>query len=183
MSSPETGYSIARCGVFGRKRRLVSAIKLTPADFDAIAAALKQPPRKARKIGLVAARRAQSRRDVETRWNGEETRNVAEVGDWIVTNLSPRGAVLRDRAGNQNTYVIRGEQFDRLYDPTEGENEFGPFFKSKSIVEFLFFGGGFDIQAPWGERQTGKSGYVLRNGTEVYGNEQGTFAATYEVLG
>ena len=40
--------------------------------------------------------------------------------------------------------------------------------------------GGFDIVAPWGERQTGASGYLLLNGDEVYGISRDAFEATYE---
>ncbi len=35
--------------------------------------------------------------------------------------------------------------------------------------------GGFDILAPWGERQTGASGYLLLNGDEVYGSSHEAF--------
>ena len=42
--------------------------------------------------------------------------------------------------------------------------------------------GGFDILAPWGERQTGAAGYLLLNGTEVSGSSWDAFAETYEIL-
>jgi hypothetical protein len=41
---------------------------------------------------------------------------------------------------------------------------------------------GFDIMAPWGERQVGEQGYLILNGGEVYGNNTDTFEATYELV-
>ena len=43
--------------------------------------------------------------------------------------------------------------------------------------------GGFDIAAPWGERQTTAVGYLLCNGPEVYGSSRNAFEGTYEVVG
>jgi len=37
-------------------------------------------------------------------------------------------------------------------------------------------------KAPWGERQRARAGYLLLNGTEVYGSNATTFAATYQVI-
>ena len=153
---------------------------LTPADFERIAKETGRRPLRARKIGFVAARQASKREVVETRWNGKETTNTARKGDWIVTNLSPRQEALRDREGCLNIYVIRAERFPSLYEPTGVQNEFGALHRAKSIVDAIALPGGFDIVAPWGEQQTAPSGYLLRNGTEVYGNNAETFAATYE---
>jgi hypothetical protein len=50
-------------------------------------------------------------------------------------------------------------------------------------VDALHLSGGFDIVAPWGERQTAPDGYLILSGRQVYGNNAETFAATYEVVG
>jgi len=50
------------------------------------------------------------------------------------------------------------------------------------VVSALSLPGGFDILAPWGERQTGASGYLLLNGDEVYAASRAAFDATYEVI-
>jgi hypothetical protein len=48
------------------------------------------------------------------------------------------------------------------------------------VVDAIRLPGGFDIAAPWGERQQAPSGYLILSGGEVYGNNAETFAATYE---
>ena len=175
-------FAIERTGFFSRKRRLVASEKLTPTDFDDIAATLGVVPVRARKITLVSARQATEHREVVTKWKGEVTKNVAEPGDWLVTNLDATAKPLRDAAGKANTYVIRAARFGELYDRAPGEGEFGPFFKGKAEVRAIPFNGGFDIAAPWGERQTATDGYILLNGADVYGNERTAFETTYEVL-
>jgi hypothetical protein len=172
-----------RKGPQGDKDRLEADAVLTPADFGRIAEKLGAKPLHARKIGYVAARKAEKSEVVETRWNGKETTNTARVGDWIVTNLSPQREVLRDGEGHANTYVIAADRFADLYDRAEGTGEFGAIYRPKGIVSAIPLPGGFDIAAPWGERQTGAAGYLLLNGEEVYGSNAETFAATYEVMG
>ncbi|MGO8955710.1 MAG: hypothetical protein ACLPWS_04220 [Rhodomicrobium sp.] len=174
-------FTIEKTGLM-QQRRLVSDAVLKPDDFDAIADALGQTPVRARKISCVAACRALEPTAVETRWQGEVTKNEARPGDWIVTNLDMRNEPLRDAAGSINRYVIRTETFERLYDRAPGETEWGPVFKAKGTVEALELPGGLDIPASWGERQTIEKGYLLRNGTSVYGNDAKSFCATYEIL-
>ena len=157
--------------------------KLTPADFADIAKELGQTPKRARKVGFIAARRAETSEAVETRWNGKETANIARPGDWVVTNLSPQREPLRDGDGCLNTYVIVQEKFSSLYEPTSENSEHGAVYRAKGVVATLSLPGGFDIIAPWGERQTGPAGHLLLSGDEVYGNNDETFAATYEVAG
>jgi hypothetical protein len=36
--------------------------------------------------------------------------------------------------------------------------------------------------APWGQRERAPKGYLLLNGKDVYGNNAGTFEATYEMV-
>jgi hypothetical protein len=170
--------------ITGAKGRLKSKGALKPADFQAIAATLGIAPVQARKSGLVAARRAKRARTVETHWNGKETTNRAGAGDWIVTSLSAGRKVLRDSSGRRNTYVIAGNRFGELYEavPAKSAGKLGAVYRAKGVVSALRLGGGFDILAPWGERQTGRAGYLILNGEEVYGNNADTFAATYEPL-
>ena len=155
---------------------------LTPADFESLAAELGRRPLRARKVGYVAARRAQKSEVVETRWNGKETTNTARVGDYIVTNLSPERIPLHDGDSHMNVYVIVAERFADLYEPASGESDHGTVHRAKGVVSALPFPGGFDILAPWGSRQTTAAGYLICNGAEVYGASREAFEATYEVL-
>lgn len=160
---------------------LVAVAKLTTAEFEGIRRAVSAPLLNARKIGFVAARVATEREKIFTHWNGKESADVAEPGDWVVTNMSAAREIMRDRDGNENTYVIRADVFPRLYDLDSG-NEFGQLYKSKSVVEAFLLPGSFEILAPWGEIQRGARGYLLNNGQEVYGNNRDTFEATYEIV-
>jgi hypothetical protein len=175
-------YSIATTGTGGDKPRLVADAVLTAADFHAIADKLGAKPRKARKVTMIAARPATAGERIETQWNGPETINTAKAGDWVATSLAADGEVLRDRAGHPNSYVIPGGDFPTLYAPAEGGNEFGRFYAARGTVAALHLSGGFEILAPWGERQTAPDGYLMLSGSEVYGNNAETFAATYEVV-
>jgi hypothetical protein len=164
----------------GGKARLESDAVLTPADFTRIADELGQAPIRARKIGYAAARKATKREVIETRWNGKETTNTARPGDFIVTNLTPERQPLRDDEGQTNVYVIAADKFPALYERTSDKGAHGAIYRAKGIVSALPLPRGFDIVAPWGERQTGASGYLLLNGDEVYGASRAAFEATYE---
>jgi hypothetical protein len=160
--------------------RLVALDPLNADDFSAVAKGMSQVPLAARKIGFVAARKADKRQRIETRWEGKESEIVAEPGDWIVTSLSPSGDVLVDGDGNRNTYAIKPSRFAELYEPAAGKTEFGPKFRAKGVVKAIRLSGGFEIEAPWGETQRSADGYLLLNGAEVYGDARETFEATYE---
>jgi hypothetical protein len=162
--------------------RLRSSAVLTEREFRDIAKTIGAKPVKARKIGFVAAHKADKSERVDTFWNGMETTNTAQTGDWIVINVSSSGQPLRDKSGKLNRYVIQSKIFPNLYEPTASANAFGPIFRSKSVVEAIYLPGGFDILAPWGQQQTAPAGYILLNGKEVYGNNEETFAQTYEVI-
>lgn len=166
----------------GGVARLEADDKLTPVDFAHIAKELGREPLRARKIGYVAARKADRRERVETRWNGRETTNTAKPGDYIVTNLTPQRQPLHDAAGELNVYVISAARFPQLYEATGEDGALGPVYRAKSIVSALPLPGGFDILAPWGERQTGADGYLLMNGEDVYGAGTDAFEKTYEVV-
>jgi hypothetical protein len=166
----------------GEDIRLEADAVLTPADFDRIASEPGRRRLRARKIGFVAARQAAEPEVVETRWNGSETTNRARIGDWIVTSLDPQQQPLRDGGGHTNTYVVPAEGFADLYQLTGAQSGLGDVFRAKAVVDAIALPGGFDIVAPWGERQTAPSGYLLCNGTDVHGNHAETFEATYEQL-
>jgi hypothetical protein len=177
-------FKIVRTGRGGDETRLVAKAALTRDDFRRIAGeAGSGRPVRARKTGLVAARRAGRCQVVETRWNGTETTNTARRGDWIVTNLTREARPLRDAERRLNAWVIPAQRFPSLYEPTGGDKgRLGAVYRATSVVEAIFFPGGFDIVTPWGERQTAASGWLIRNGDAVYGNHADTFAATYEVV-
>lgn len=138
---------------------------------------------RARKVGYVAARQAGHEEEVTTLVDGTETRNVARAGDWIVTNMGADQMVLRDGGGQVNSYVIRRDRLADIYEPTKARNDFGRVYRAKGVVEAVAFTGGFDIVAPWGERQRAEAGYIVRKGGDVYGVHWRAFEATYEVLG
>jgi hypothetical protein len=137
-------------------------------------------PVQAHKTALIAARPAKKGERVDTQWNGSETINTAKQGDWVATSLTTDGKVLRDGGGQANSYIIPAADFPKLYAPVEGSNDFGRFHAARGTVAALHLPGGFDIVAPWGERQTAPDGYLLLSGSDVYGNNAETFAATYE---
>jgi hypothetical protein len=166
-----------------RGDRLEADAVLTPADFQRIAEELGRPPLRARKIGFVAARRAERSEVVETHWNGKKTSNTARMGDFIVTNLSPDSEPLRDADGHLNVYVISADRFPSLYEPAAGRTEHGAVYRARGLVSAIPLPGGLDIAAPWGERQTASAGYLLCNGEDVYGVGQRAFEGTYEALG
>lgn len=161
------------------KTRLTAATRLTPEDFSAIARALGTPPRRARKSGFVSAYKATAAETVVTLWNGKETVNRAEPGDFIAANLGEDRLPLRDGRGNPNRYVIQAARFPELYALDHGVTEFGPIHRSISTVDVLYVPGGFSILAPWGETQTADDGYIVRNGADIYGNNRETFERTY----
>ena len=163
------------------KARLIATEKLLAMDFEAVAAELGVTPMRARKTGFVAARKATERTTIETRWNGKESTITAEPGDWIVSNMTPKRELMRDGEGHLNVYAIRADKFSALYKRDKGMTDEGTVFSAISTVEALYFAGGFDILAPWGEKQRAEVRYILKNGDEIYGNAKETFEGTYEM--
>lgn len=174
-------FEIIRVGPPPGRPRLTAPSGLADGDFEKIARELGTLPFKARKTGFVAAREARKREHVDTYWNGKETENVAHPGDFVVTSLTPTKSVLRDGDGKANIYVISRAKFAKLYVPDAGKTEFGDVYRSISVVDAIFLAGGFDILAPWGKPQSAESGYVLKSGSEIYGNSKDTFEQTYEM--
>lgn len=168
--------------------RFVSRAPLDAEAFWAAAERLGRPVYRFRKTGRVAARRAARLEPVLTHWNGVETTNTAHPGDYVVTTLDRRGAPLEDGSGALNQYVVDADRFPALYRATtarsrNGRSHFGRTYTPRADVQAFFLREGFDIVAPWGERQVADRGYVLLNDDDVYGNHQDTFNATYRRLG
>lgn len=157
--------------------------RLSKSVFHAIAAEMGQPPLMAVKIAPVAVTRVRGPCCLETRWMSERTINEAQEGDWLVTSLDAGGRPLRDRRGALNSYIIGNPHFLEIYERAPGECELGPLFRSKQWVEAIYFNGGVDILAPWGQRQTLGEGYLLCKGDRVYGNERASFETTYRIAG
>jgi hypothetical protein len=175
-------FEIETSGVRIIKHRLVAGTILKKSDFKRLSARLGTPGVRARKVAFVAARTTRQREDITTYWNGRETTNTARPGDVIVTSLTRRKTILRDKRGNVNQYVVKARTFHKLYGTAPGKNRFGKFFQSKSIVTAIYLAGGFDIIAPWGQRERALRGYLLLSGNTVYGNNAQTFEATYDLL-
>ena len=77
--------------------------------------------------------------------------------------------------------MIAADAFPDLYEPTGGHNEHGAIYRAKGVVEALHLPGGFDIVAPWGERQQASTGFLILNlNAEVFGLHEATFASTYD---
>jgi hypothetical protein len=176
-------FTIAKTGPNQDQPRLQCNRVLDPAQFRSIAQALGVVPFKARKFARVAASKATRAEVVDSLWNGKETSNTAQPSDWIVTTLTASGEALRDAAGNLNRYVVAARTFPALYAESGGSSEHGGLYAAKTTIEAIKLAGGFDIVAPWGQRMSAPSGYLLLNGEEVYGNNAETFEATYTVVG
>ena len=161
---------------------LTSDKPLNSSDFRSIAGELATAPLQARKVGFIAANRADETQMIETSWNGSTSKATAKPGDYIAANLAADKSILRDGDGNASIYVIKADIFPALYQLDTGENEFGTMYKAISQVEALFLPAGFQIMAPWGEMQRADSGYLLLNNGEVYGNPRDTFEATYVII-
>ncbi len=162
--------------------RLTSTAPLSAEDFETIAKKIGYDIR--RKIGFVAAVKTTEPTRVITYRKGKETENIAQPGDFIVTNLVPQTLEpITNTWGQPDQYVIRASRLAELYDCLDDkETEFGTVFKAKSIVKTIYFPKGFDIVPPWSGRQIGDEGYLFLNGSEVYGCEAQVCHQTYEVV-
>ncbi len=166
----------------GADARLESDSVLTPEDFQRIADELGIPPIRARKIGYVAVRKAAKSEVVETHSNGKETTNTRASGDYIVTNLSPqRDTAARPRRPPEHLRH-RAARFPDLYEPAGERGAHGAVYRAKGVVSAIPLPGGFDIAAPWGERQKAASGYLLLYHDMVYGGSHLAFEATHAIL-
>src|SRR4029453_8575219 len=113
-------FTIEQTGPQRSNNRLVAEAALNEADFRDIARAVGATPMRVRKTSPIAARQATTGERVETQWNGSETINPPKPGDWVATNLTADGRVLRDGAGHANHYLISADDFPTLYAPVDG---------------------------------------------------------------
>jgi hypothetical protein len=113
-------------------KALVAGTILKRSDFKRISTRLGTTGVRARKVSFVAARTARQLEHVTTYWNGKETTNIARPGDVIVTSLTRRRTVLRDKRGNPNQYVIKARTFRKVYETAPGRNRLGKFFNQKA---------------------------------------------------
>lgn len=95
-----------------------------------------------------------------------ETINVAERGDWVVT----------DKGGE--SYIVRKEDFHRIYGPSEEEGTRLPMAKPRKLIEIEE---NIEFDAPWGEKMKIQSGGFLNiddmNG--IYGINPDEFKQTH----
>jgi len=137
-------------------------------DFDFSKADIYRKTATLRKSQVKVAKK---RQDVVTTLKGiEETRNVARIGDRIVTGL----------AGER--YVIKARDFDKLYELAGRP----ALYRSKSRVRALKLLENTEIVAPWGEKQRALKGGVVvqRVGrpADVYLIEKRAFAKSYVAI-
>jgi hypothetical protein len=143
---------------------------LTALDFRRVSERLGIERQRARKRGLVAARRT----DMTT----------SGSGDWLVTTLDEHRQPIRNRDGRVHTSSVSAERFPVLYalvadiPPTPD----GHVFERRSDLEALRLPGPFDIVAPWGQRQQGLRGWLLLDGGEVSAITDDQFSDSYVVL-
>lgn len=175
-------FTVTTHGLLRSEGRIVASECLTESDFRQIAIELGQVPVVARKMGTVSARQCDAPERIVTYWNGVETSVIALPRQWIVTSLTRENVPMRDSGGRENTYVIEDVRFQALYVRDDCGQAADAIYRSVSLVEVIEVVGGFDILAPWGERQRAPSGYLVLNGELVYGNNRETFELTYLVL-
>ena len=95
----------------------------------------------------------------------EETRNIASVGDAIVT-------------GDQGErYVIKADKFEKLYEVDKKDPEL---YSSKGVVQGVVLEEDIEFEAPWGETMRMHAGdTMVKNGEDIYGIEKQAFESTY----
>lgn len=181
-----TSYTIEPAGDPPRVRLISSEVLAAHEDFERIVLHLEDfglAVRGARKIAFVSAKQHHGAPiKIEVRANGKETDVDVKEGDWIVTNMDRNKQLIRDQQGSVNTYAIDKDRFDDLYELNEGRTEYGQVYKAKGVVDAIELPGGFDIVAPWKERQQAASGFIVRNGDDVYGIQRDMFDQTYEFI-
>jgi hypothetical protein len=109
------GGKVWRVRQSSRGARVSSSTALAHDALHAIARRIGGRVVGAVKTAPVRAVRARAGQVVETNWNGKETRNTAKEGDWVVTALTQRGKVLRDKQGNENTWIVSDSTFTSRY--------------------------------------------------------------------
>ncbi len=131
-----------------------------------------------RKTGMVKARVAILEERVETHTaDGLETVNIADPGDYIVTNPTKAG----------ESYVLSSETFQEKYEPA-GDGQFRPTGAIRAleltaeVLAALGLPDEFHFIAPWADPMVAKAGDFLAcpdGKEEVYRIARQEFAETY----
>ena len=95
-----------------------------------------------------------------------ETVNVAERGDWIVTN----------KGGE--SYIVSNDEFHRLYGPSEEEGQRFPVSKPRKLIKIEE---DIEFPAPWGgEMKIQSGGYLNIDDMDgIYGINPAEFEQTH----
>lgn len=120
-----------------------------------------------RKCAMVTARVAAAGEEIVTIVDGtEETRNVANAGDYVVRN--PGG----------EEYIVEKAKFEGRYEMVAGaENTYRP---SGAPVRAVPLAENVRFLAPWGEEQfINAGGFLLNNADDIYGIQKQEFLDTY----
>ena len=120
-----------------------------------------------RKCAMVTARVAEAGEEIVTIVGGtEETRNVANAGDYVVRN--PGG----------EEYIVEKVKFEGRYDLVPGtEDTYRP---SGAPVTAMPLTENVRFVAPWGEEQfINAGGFLLNNAGDIYGIQKQEFFDTY----
>lgn len=165
---------------------LRSTARLTGEHFEWVSRDIKDygvVRREARKVLPVRARRAETAEVIHAHGaDGPQSSDTAEPGDWIVTKLDAAAVPVRNAQGHLDQWPIKSDRFPQLYDHTPTPDA-PDLYRPKGAVEALRFEGGLEIVAASGQHQSIRSGYLVRNGHDVYGIDATTFHDTYAVVG
>ncbi|MDG1276122.1 MAG: hypothetical protein P8O16_02500 [Algoriphagus sp.] len=139
---------------------------------------------KYRKKSLIRAKKAVPGLLVVTKTSdGEETRNTAEEGDWLVEN----------QTSSEEKYLIKPEIFESKYEMVHSLGEGWASYKPKGIMrgyeftadDLKHFGGSdrLEFQAPWKDTMLVRTGDFLiipPENKEIYRVARKEFMETYQ---
>ena len=126
-----------------------------------------------KKFGDVSAVQAQKTTPVVTIIDGvEETKNVANPGDWIVTGAKGE------------KYVIKDETFRKRYKPSSKHGVYSPIGEAYAFEYKGELGKSINFPAPWGEMMLMNVGDFLASPSkevnkDIYRIEREAFISTY----
>lgn len=147
---------------------------------------LKSQGKKYKKRSLIKAKKAKPGLVVVTRTSdGEETRNTAEEGDWLVEN----------QTSAEEKYLVKAETFEKKYTLRhsigDGWGCYSPkgeiYAKEMTAADLAALGAQdiLEFQAPWKETVIIKPGDYLvipTDKSEIYRIARKEFGETYEVV-
>lgn len=126
-----------------------------------------------RKIGTVDAHQATEQEVVTSSQDG--TKNVAEVGDWIIQNPGDKDPYVFGNKGD--AIEVRQTKFAKKYEPIPDEP--GK-FRPKGIIRALQIDRNVVFPTSWGEEMAVKAGGWVSDGG--YSIAEKSFASTYEKI-